>query len=798
MPRHFMLARGFALAIALTASSAARAASPVLDFVLPRGATRGQEIEVTLRGGRIADAQEVLVYQPGITVTDVKPDGPNSAKCKFKIAPDARFGEYQLRLRTATGISELRNFYVGVYPTVAESAEVGAKPSNDPKKPTPPEKLPSTFAKPQKLEKLNVTVAGVLEAEQADFYSVECKKGQRLNVEVEGMRLGQILDTNVTILDEKRFEVAANDDNAFSRQDAFVSCVVPHDGTYVIQLRESSYGGGPNGFYRMHVGTFPRPRAIYPAGGKVGEELKVQCIGDAAGAFEQAVKVPESAEAWFPFQAEQDGLLAPTSNPMRASPFGNVLESAEPNDDWAKATVYSGELPIALNGVIEKPGDVDFWKFKAKKGQVLDINVYARRLRTPLDPVISLHNDKGGQLVANDDNGGPDSYVRFNVAVDGEYGLVIRDHLMHGGPEYVYRIEITEVKPTLTLAIPNMGVNFTQDRQWVVVPKGGRYGTTIRAARGEFGADLKLTAKDLPPGVTMSAEPLPQGVDLFAVFFEAAKDAPVGGKLVELSAKPTDDKVAVEGQFRQLVELAPNGNQPPYYVTTASKLAVAVAEESPFTVELAQPKVPVVQNGMMELKVKVTRKGDFKGPINISSLWEPPGVGAGSVTIAPDKTEGIITYNASNGARLGKWRTGVLAQADLKGPTWAASNPIDLKVAAPFVLAALQRASVLQGEKVPVTVKFDQKSPFEGRAKVQLLGLPTEATAADKDIGKDDKELTFDVQTTAKTPAANHNGLVCRVTVVKDGEPIVHNLGGGILRVDAIKKPGGDKPVAKK
>ena len=41
---------------------------------------------------------------------------------------------------------------------------------------------------------------------------------------------------------------------------------------------------------------------------------------------------------------------------------------------------------MALNGVISKPGDVDYFRFKAKKGQTFDVHCYARRLGSPLDP----------------------------------------------------------------------------------------------------------------------------------------------------------------------------------------------------------------------------------------------------------------------------------------------------------------------------------------------------------------------------------------------------------------------------
>ena len=56
----------------------------------------------------------------------------------------------------------------------------------------------------------------------------------------------------------------------------------------------------------------------------------------------------------------------------------------EPNDELAAATPYDGELPVAFNGIIQNPADVDFFKFKAKKGQAQRISVswpgnFARR-----------------------------------------------------------------------------------------------------------------------------------------------------------------------------------------------------------------------------------------------------------------------------------------------------------------------------------------------------------------------------------------------------------------------------------
>src|SRR6478752_1082697 len=56
----------------LVVSLSARAASPQLTRILPRGGQRGTEVVLTFEGLRLADAQEVFVYEPGVTVTKVE------------------------------------------------------------------------------------------------------------------------------------------------------------------------------------------------------------------------------------------------------------------------------------------------------------------------------------------------------------------------------------------------------------------------------------------------------------------------------------------------------------------------------------------------------------------------------------------------------------------------------------------------------------------------------------------------------------------------------------------------------
>src|SRR5262249_48971655 len=52
-------------------------------------------------------------------------------------------------------------------------------------------------------------------------------------------------------------------------------------------------------------------------------------------------------------------------------------------------------VPGTGNGCIRSPGDTDRWRFTAKKGQRLVVEINARRLSSPLDSVIEILDAKG-------------------------------------------------------------------------------------------------------------------------------------------------------------------------------------------------------------------------------------------------------------------------------------------------------------------------------------------------------------------------------------------------------------------
>ncbi|WP_406693966.1 PPC domain-containing protein [Singulisphaera sp. Ch08] len=788
-----------ALIVLMMSAAPAWAVSPTIRGINPVGGQRGTEVVVTFTGQRLADAREILFYQPGVIARNIQAAQDGSVTATFAIDREAALGLHDFRLRTATGVSPLKTFSVGVFESVAE-----VEPNND-------------FAKPQPIA-MNVTVNGIADNEDIDYYAVKAKKGDRLTVEVEGIRLGLTLfDPFVAIMNSRRFELGSSDDSALIWQDGFVSVIAPEDDTYIIAARESAYAGNANCLYRLHVGNFPRPTATMPAGGEVGKEVTVRWIGDVLGETTTSLTLPERFDRNFGLVAHDARGTAPYPNAFRLSSFGNTME-AEPNDSHATATPFTP--PVALNGVIGSAGDVDLYAFKAKKGQSYDVRVFARQLRSPLDSVLSIHKRGGGQVASNDDSGGPDSSVRFNAPADGEYVVSVRDHLKKGGADYAYRVELSAVAPRLTVSTPSEAPRRGTGTMAVAVPRGNRQAILINARRVDFGGALTLAASGLPAGVRFEADTMTAGNSVVPVLFSAEADAPVAGTLAKVMGKPADSsKGEIPSEFTSTAELVLGQNNVPFWTRTVDSLAVAVTEEAPFTIEIVEPKVPIVRGGTMDLKVVARRKPGFTAPIAVALPWNPPGISSkGGVVIAEKQDEALIPINAGAGAELTTWRV-VVNGTYTETPTGPAprngerrgrgagrltvSSPFaKLTVAPQFLTFKFAAVSVEQGKAVDLAVKVDKAVDFAGEAKATLVGLPNKVTSEPVMITKDSTEAVFHVKTEPGSPAGETKGLICQVVVIKDGEPIVHNLGTGRLRVDAPlpQKKGaassGGKPVA--
>jgi hypothetical protein len=774
---------------------------------------------VYFTGRYLDEPREVLFHEPGITVEsiDAKTEEADSVgprgrdrgtrvRVRLKLADDCPLGAHGMRLRTAHGVSDYQRFCVGPFPIVQEDEQPPLR-RND--------KREAAKAVP-----LNATVHGRMnDPTDVDLYQIVVKRGQHVSAEIEAARLGVergVPDLHLAILDADGKPLVEADDSALFLQDPVVSRVADRDGTYLIQVRHNMYAAA-NEQYRLHVGTFARPTGLYPAGGQAGTKLAVQVLGDPRGAWRTTVALPSNAAGDFPVTVA-DGetkALAPTPNKLRVSPFGNALE-AEPNDSpEATASATPVELPIAFNGILEKPGDVDCFRFRAKRGERYRIHALANALGSPVDPTIwvrPLGAKSGGMVRATDSrqnqlglppSGGLnrdtlDPVLEFTVPADGEYVLGVEDDRAGGGADYVYRVECQPESDAVYTYLPPEPENvFTpQVRQSIAVSAGNRYNTQVAifSTNRPFNGELEVHALGLPQGVSMRAPRLTPGMTRVPVVFEAAADVKPQAAMIDLVVRPADGKALASG-YRQVVPMNQYGNNDFYLHTVVDKLAFVVTEPAPFSIEVQEPPAALVQNGEMPIKFSVRRAEGFEGPVTVSMEWRPGGVNAATpVTVRDGETQGEYLIGAARNAVAGTYSVTLTAVSGGERPgyydsanrTYVAARPFKLTVAEPHIEARFARTSIERGKTAEVKCRLNHLKPIEGKAKatltrlprgVVLVGPPRELTAADK-------EISFTVQATEDCLVGSYQGIAMDLTVIDDGQPVRQLSGSGTLRID--------------
>ena len=770
----------------------------MVDYLLPRGGGVGATVEVEFHGSFLENPKELLFSRTGIQAAGFTRFG-TGFKVKFQIAKDCPLGEHVLRVRTATGLSDAVTFWVSPFPTVYEFEDkAGQNDTIEKAKPVP----------------MNSTVEGqILPGPDADvdMYRVDVKEGQRISVEVEAARLGTLhqggdSDLAVRILDAAGKELGRNDDSALYVQDPVLSILAPKSGTYFVEIKQQIYVTPRQAYYRAHIGTFSRPTAIYPAGGQAGTTLSARVLGDPAGERTVQINLP-ARTGNFEYYGE-----APSANVLRVSSYANVL--------WEDGRGAAVNCPVALNGILAKPGESHVYRVAMKKGENWKVQVYARTLGAPVDPKIWIRgaaSQRGAKnlLEADDarlvDLGQPSSrgnwYVKdqqdpvaiFKVPADGEYLIGIEDATGAGGPDHVYRMEIEPVRDTVYTHI-TMSDGYQIPRlTGMIVPQGNRWTLDVQLAPGlgnNYKGEIDLEAVGLPRGVTMIAPRVAKGVTRVPVQFVAAADTPPQGAQIEILARPVEAGAKLDSGSRQGFALVNRGGELPWHLVFLDRYALAVTEAAPFHMKLTAPAVPLMRGSELLLKAEVERAKGFDGAIEMQTDWLPPGVSKEStVTIPAGKTEATFKIQANDKAATGTFQIAMNASTTAGdaysgiGRVRVSSEFVELKVAEPYLSIELTRTSVERGKKGEIVGTLKVTRPFEGKATVRLLQLPRGVKMLEPGpvITAKDKDVVFRIEADPDALAGLYKGISCEVAFREAGQMVHSTTGSGILRVDVAR-----------
>ena len=367
---------------------------------------------------KLKDVKDLLWYEPGLDCRAIQAISDNEVQLTLLASSECRLGAHAFRLRTPGGLSGLKVVNVGRFSVTGE-----VEPNDD---------IKSARDIP-----LNTTVAGVVDSGDVDIVTVVLKRNQRLSAEVQAIRLGgELTDTVLTVFGPDGKVLATVDDTFATRQDPFISLLAPEEGTYAIQIRESSFLGGPSSTYALHVGDFPRPSIVFPPGGEAGKTARLTLV---SGDDEREIATPAfPAEGgpWWEYYRCSPGELRPTPTLLRVRPYACVNEP-DAKETAPDALPNSHEWPVAFHGTIGDPGEVDAFSIRAHKGDVIQVESFAERIGSKLDTTLEIYDPTGDMIARNDDDTTHDSLIIFRPNADGAHRIQVADKRGDGGPGYI-------------------------------------------------------------------------------------------------------------------------------------------------------------------------------------------------------------------------------------------------------------------------------------------------------------------------------------------------------------------------
>lgn len=676
---------------------------PRLTAIFPPGGQRGTELEVTLIGADLDEADRLEFFHPGITSAPIVPapsefdpePRPVAGKVRVKISADVPPGPYDAVAIGRFGASNPRTFMVGTTPEVQKTAAIDA-----------PEKALEVPA--------DGAVSGRTQANAADHFAVTLKAGGRLRAEVWARRLDSHLDGVVEVLDPSGAVVARA--RRPRDEDPVLDFTARVDGRHVVRLHDRFVRGGDDSFYRLVLSSGPIVEAVFPpvvqAGGgtvqltAIGRALPdatpSTVVDDAPGLVERPVDVqPGTPEAGAAARFARR-LVAPrdTAAPLvdlhgpfidaAPVPFaalvapGPVTVEKEPNDAPEQAMPLT--LPAVVAGRSNPRSDRDWFSFEAKAGDTWVFDLLSRRIGMPTDMSLVIQRvlpapegqpAPAPQEVAAADDGpaefpafygpaSPDPVITFKAPADGTYRVLVNELAVDSvtGVDRTWVMEARLPDPGFDLVAmlgqPDRADANKAVRTVPVVAVGGGTPVDVLVIRRDgFAGDVTLEAQGLPEGVTAVPTVVPANANrgtlvltaaegtaakaaTFQIVGKAPRGTPEGGEIVR-SARP----VALRWD-------APNQNQP-RALREARALPVAVTvETAPLTVQAKEQKVwPAHRGEKVTVPLSVVRREGAKGALTLAAAGLPGELKVANVTIDEKATEAAVTAEIGNNLPLG-------------------------------------------------------------------------------------------------------------------------------------------------
>ena len=501
-----------------------------------------------------------------------------SVTFKVEVDPNAAPGVRELRLLTGQGATNPITFCIGSLPEKTGVGQIG------------------TTLETASRVTLPTILNGWIPPGGVHAYSFQGRSGAHLVVAAQARDLMPYLADAVPgwfqpvikLQDAQGKEVAYADHFRFS-PDPVLCCDLPHDGVYLLEIRDALYRGREDFVYRVTVGEVPFVTGFFPLGGRTGTSSKIEVSGWNLSK-KTATLPPRTEDGIQPLPEFGNGFAA-----------GGAVFAC---DSLPQITASPGEhtrpvkLPVIINGRINALGDIEAFTFSCEAGETVVAETYARRLNSPLDSWLKVTDSNGKTVGFNDDfedksaelqTHSADSHLVFTAPKKGVYTVQLGDSQGQGGPEFAYRLRISAPVPDFSVRIVPSCINA---RLGATVPvtlyalrKDGFDGA-IQVALKEPSDGFFLNGGESPPGQTKVRATL-----TFPQMLSAAQLAAIPPR-PSPTPTPTPTPSPVSGDPAMMMTPTPTPAPSPVLISIPGKLGVE-AHAHIGGAEVTRPAVPV-------------------------------------------------------------------------------------------------------------------------------------------------------------------------------------------------------------
>ena len=623
---------------------------PMLMSVRPVAAQQGQTSEHVVRSRYdLYGTYKVLVSGDGVQGEVVphavkqgeKPGKIESLKVRFTVAENARPGVRDFRLATPRGVSTLGQLVITRGLVILEAG------NND------------ALANPQPVQ-VPATLCGTIEkAEDIDYFQFTVDANTSLSFHVRSMRLQdrihdlqQHVDPILTLRSKSGATLASSDN--FYSADPFLGYRFEDAGEYLLEIRDVRYHGNAYWEYSIEVAAQPFVLNTYPLGIAARKATQVELIGFSVPSnpiteFQVPDQKGKAVEVGIP-------LKSAITNPVPLIVTDLPLTNEQDQEHARAENAQRVAVPTGINGRLSRAGEIDCYAFDAKKGDLLTVEVTARRRQSAIDSHLRILDSNGKQLQLNDDlrigkRGYSDSLIEFwTVPADGKYVIELRDVHLRGGPRFVYFLELTRSKPYFQL--------FADTDKTQLAP-GAAGVIFVRAVRKNgFAGAIELGIDHLPEGVTASSgRILPDGQD-GCIILEAGPEANLSatnvlihGKAAENKNGPASDISKIQAAQYQETYL-PGGGRGHWPVEMHT---VAVGRPGDvLEITLDSYEITLQPGETRKINVEVKRAMGFDKNVTLDVMYQHLGSIYGNtlpkgVTIDANASKTLLTADASQG-----------------------------------------------------------------------------------------------------------------------------------------------------